>query len=126
MTFVPNMRNDVFISYASVDNGPEEWVKKFTHSFQTRLDKDLGRTDASKVWIDDKLRGSEPFDEQLKEEVQQSAIFVLVMSTAWLKSKWCQREFALFCESCNGNLRRRVIPIHMDKTEPKNLSLIHI
>ena len=117
MAFVPNKRNDIFISYATVDNGPEKRVKDFAKLFQSRLDQKLGRTDASKIWIDDKLRGSEPFDEQLEDEVHQSALFVIVMSNGWLNSDWCQREFKLFCASCNGDIRRRVIPIHFDGTD---------
>ena len=120
MAFVPHKQNDVFISYASVDNDPDDWVKTFKTNFQQRLDQKLGRTDASSIWIDDKLRGSKPFDEQLKEQVQQSAILLIVMSPGWLKSQWCRREFEIFCEACNGELSGRVVPIHLDRTDHKD------
>ena len=117
MAFVPNKRNDVFISYATVNERPENWVTRFKVQFAKLLDEAFGRVGASKVWIDNNLRGSEPFDEQLVEEVQQSAVLLIVMSRGWLKSEWCKKELEIFHKACNGKLSGRVVLVHYETTD---------
>ena len=52
--------------------------------------KRLGRT--PKIWRDRKLRGNEVFNDEIKETLAETAIFVAVMSPRYLESTSCRAE----------------------------------
>jgi hypothetical protein len=111
MSFVPGFDIDVFVSYATANNqeliqGRPGWVTSFRDILRKLLDEGLVRRNASEVWMDYKLRGNDPFDEQLRATVTTSAVFVIVLSNAYLNSPWCQKELEIFLEKThNGHDR---------------------
>jgi hypothetical protein len=55
--------------------------------------------------MDCKLRGNEPFDEQLQSKVAKAALLLVVFSEAYLASTWCRRELELFVQAAVRDLR---------------------
>jgi hypothetical protein len=122
MAFVTRFECDVFVSYATANNprpneGTQGWVTVFRDQLKQRLDEALGRRDASEVWMDYKLRGNEPFDEQIKAKVSKSAILLVVLSEAYLKSNWCQQELSTFVEAAPGE-PGRIFLVHYGSIAP--------
>ena len=57
MAYVPGYENDIFVSYAHVDNIPlsgisKGWVETFIDNLATKLAQKIGRTDLFKLWDD--------------------------------------------------------------------------
>ena len=51
------------------------------------------------IWMDRRLRGNQPLTDTLKEEVEASALLVVVMSDFFLQSSWCEDEVGWFRQS---------------------------
>jgi len=119
MAFLPNSQCDVFVSYATANN-EDGWVTKLRGELQKRLDEALGRRDAAHIWMDSQLRGNEPFDDQLTEQVTGAGILLVVLSRAYLQSRWCQKELELFTESVarDGGVDDRIFLLHYEPTDP--------
>lgn len=106
MAFVPGYDHDVFISYAHVDNEPLNyngrdlrWVTSFKEQLQKLVDQQLGRINASRVWMDIKdLPGNELVTPTLEGAVRKTATLIVILSKGYLKSEWCQREMREFVE----------------------------
>lgn len=118
MAFLPDFECDVFLSYATANNQPiakdaPGWVTSFRDVLKTMLDEGLDRRGASEVWMDYKLRGNEPFDDQLRKKVARSGVLLVVLSDAYLKSEWCQRELEIFAQSLGGE-RGRIFLVHYE------------
>lgn len=99
MTFVshPDLKWDVFISYAEVDNS-EGWVTRFHEQLSIKLDQLSGRTGQIQFWRDTKLDTATGFDAVLKKRVEQSAVFLALCSAGYLRSEQCRSEFETFRE----------------------------
>ena len=118
MAFVPVCECDVFISYATANNqsftkDKPGWVSSVRDALRLVLDEGLDRRGVSEIWMDYKLRGNEPFDEQLRHIVSRTAILVIVLSEAYLKSDWCRRELEIFSEAV-GDQQGRIFLIHYE------------
>jgi hypothetical protein len=90
---------DIFISYAHIDNQPlaqgmEGWVEALHERLRITLTQLLGAE--VKVWRDRKLQGNDVFAETLVAEVAQAAVLVSVVSPRYVSSEWCLRELAEF------------------------------
>ena len=102
--FVPSHEYDVFISYAWVNNQIEPgtqqtsgWVSLFREGLRQGIDGELGRSNASRFFIDtaelDKNRG---WGKQLETALSKTAVFVMVLSTGYISSPACRDEIAHF------------------------------
>ncbi len=121
LTYVAGYQNDIFISYAHVDDvelsGPG-WVTTFVRFLKAMLSKKLGRPDACKIWSDHGLRRDETVTPQIMEEVRGSATLLIILSPGFLASAWCGKELKEFF----GNVRDRgqsksVFVVELDRTE---------
>jgi len=97
-----DFRSDIFVSYAQLDNQPlvegrGGWVANLHRALETRLRQLRG--EEVTVWRDPKLQGNDAFDEDLVDRLQQSAVFVAVVSPRYLKSEWCRREVEAFLKA---------------------------
>ena len=105
MTFVSGFANDLFISYASVDDQPDaqekRWVSQFRHGINMALRQRLG-SDISMYMDRTDLRPNEMLDEQLKN-VRQSAIFVAICSPSYVAREWTLGELKAFCAAIKGS-----------------------
>jgi len=91
--------DDVFISYAHVDNetlaaGQDGWVSLLHDRLNKRLQQ--LRREEVKNWRESKLQGYGEFTEALLTKLQRSALFICVLSPAYIKSKWRLNELREF------------------------------
>ena len=93
MPFVPDFDCDVFVSYATANNQePFKWVTAFRDVLKSCLNEGLDQRDVGEIWMDYKLAGAERFDDQIREKVTKSAVLLIVLSEAYLKSTWCAQS----------------------------------
>ena len=91
--------NDVFISYAHIDDQPltegqRGWISQFHRSLEVRMAQLLG--EELKIWRDPKLTGSDLFDDALAKQFSDSKVLVSVLTPRYIKSDWCRRELQEF------------------------------
>ena len=91
----PNFEYDLFISYAHIDNQhysevPQGGLNYLHERLQVSLSRRLGR--APRIWRDRKLRGNDVFDDEIKQTLANTAIFLPVMSPRYLESTSCRAE----------------------------------
>ncbi len=111
MTFLRNFEDDVFISYSSTDDellyGSEEgWVTRLHHDLEGRLKQLLGRQ--LKIWRDDQeLQLNDELTPTLIEQLGKSGVLLTVVSPPYFDSRWCMKEFHVFCNKADktGGLR---------------------
>ena len=100
---------DFFVSYA---HGPplrgfdgeggdllRRWTRRLVDRLEAEILLSLGTKDPDKgsnYWMDRRLRGNQPLTDTLKEEVEASALLVVVMSNFSLQSSWCEDEVGWF------------------------------
>jgi len=118
MGLVTGYDNDVFISYGHIDNQPfgdpgGGWVDIFHEHLQNFVNVHLGRR--TKVWRDKRLTGAEIFSDEIEQQLRSSAVLVSVISPAYMRSEWCNRELVGFTKAAQdrgslrvGNLQRVV------------------
>lgn len=120
MAYIDGFDNDVFLSYAHIDNADdgsaERWVEAFGKQLSTLLLKRVGETVT--VWWDPKLDRSQLFDDAIQKAVQSSAIVVSLVSPAYVKRDYCRQELEWF--AARGSLKTasahsRVFPVLLYK-----------
>jgi len=99
-----SFENDVFISYAHIDDmalmeGQKGWISSFHRALDIRLGQLLGRPPS--IWRDPALQGNEVFADRLVERLPGVAILVSVISPRYMKSDWCLRELHEFIKAAN-------------------------
>jgi hypothetical protein len=118
---VENFESDVFISYASIDDKPlygakSGWVTELYFDLQVRLSQLLGRP--PKIWRDkQETAANDELTPMLNEKLAKSGLLLAVLSPSYFESKWCKREFEIFCEKAKESLglginyRQRIVPV---------------
>ncbi len=106
--------HDVFISYAHEDNeypryGPRGWVERFYEALKARLGGIRSEEEAS-VFLDQGpsgITGSSMLTPTIKETLSGCGVLVIIVSPAYLASKWCADELKFFRDSAakTGGLR---------------------
>lgn len=96
-----DFENDIFISYAHLDNKPlpsidrmEGWVSNFRICLDTLLGEYLGRK--PKIWCDRRLESNTIFPEEIIENLLKAAVLVSVLSPRYVQSEWCIKELKRF------------------------------
>jgi hypothetical protein len=125
MAFVPGYDNDIFVSYAHVDNEPlpgaeKGWVSTLMSGLKTRLAQLLGRSGDFVVWRDPKLSAHEPLTLQLLSALKQSAALLIVLSPGYLASEWCLREKNTFLQLARQRVRTgsRIFVVERHRFQP--------
>jgi TIR domain len=119
MAFVPNYDQDVFISYAHVDNEPyfdaekpdqsSGWVTTFVRLLTNELAQKVGRKEKFTVWFDAiNLRGNHALTAEIKAKLERAANFVAILSPPYLASQWCRDEAQLFTQRFARDLEGRL------------------
>ena len=95
MTF----ENDVFLSYAHVDDespvqGESGWISALHTWLAVRLAQKLGKE--PRIWRDPRLRGNEVIWDSITGQLPSVAVFVSVLSPWYVKSPSCKRELDHF------------------------------
>lgn len=98
--------NDVFISYARLDNqelkkGKGGWITIFHHFLGVLLSEKLGRK--AKIWRDDKLHGNDEFGKEITEVISKTKVLIVVISPSYMNSEWCKKELGEFLKAAGSN-----------------------
>ena len=94
-----SFENDIFISYAHIDNEPltkgqEGWISDFHRALEKRLAQLRG--EKPKIWRDLKLQGNDYFGDTIVEQFPKVALLVSVLSPRYVQSDWCVKELREF------------------------------
>jgi len=100
MSVVPGFEYDLFISYAPADDKPSGlwlkpwgWVTEFVQTLEAEL---LRKSPDFKICWNPNLQAGDLFDTATGVKISQSAVFLCVLSTAYGKSIYCQKEVEAF------------------------------
>jgi hypothetical protein len=100
MAYLSDFENDLFISYARLNNQPEEagaegWVTRFHARLENELKQLTGRD--LKIWRDlEDLERNQLFDVTIRNAVERSAMLIVINSLSWKNSNYCQEEARWF------------------------------
>lgn len=115
MSYLPQFENDLFISYAQVDNLPlraeEGWITQFQRALEVKISQLLGF--APKIWRDPNLpfvkelgiwrdpkpAGKDEFALTTLAALHGAAILVCVLSRGYLRSERCLWELQEYVSS---------------------------
>jgi TIR domain len=128
-----NFKQNLFISYAHIDDEPlsageKGWITRFHATLKAILSMRLGRE--AKIWRDEKLQGNDVFSNEIVAQFRQSALLISVVTPRYLNSEWCTREAHEFCQAAQqtgglviGNKSRvfKVIKTPVDNREAETL-----
>ncbi len=102
MAFIPGFENDIFISYAHLDNccpkhsKTEGWVKRFLEYLELYLAQQFG-TKKFQIWWDQrKLDATVLFDDAIADGIKKTAVMICLNSPSYGESEYCQKELDLF------------------------------
>jgi hypothetical protein len=105
-----SFENDIFISYAHIDDQPlvegqKGWITSFHRALEIRLAQLMGRPPS--LWRDPKLQGNDIFSDRLVQRLPGVALLVCVLSPRYVRSDWCMRELGEFMKAAeqSGGLR---------------------
>src|SRR6185503_2661435 len=103
MPYVQGFTNDIFISFAHIDNSAG-WVETFHTRLRDRLAQIGVRVG---IWRDSKLRGTDLFSDEIFKQLRDSALLISIVSPTAVSSNWCQDERQKFEQvaALNGGLR---------------------
>jgi hypothetical protein len=95
------LERHAFISYGHIDNEPFEgdkygWVTLFHKTLEQMLSGRLG--EEVRIWRDERLRPNDVFSDEIAAKLEHTAVLISVLSPRYVKSDWCRRELARFCE----------------------------
>jgi hypothetical protein len=108
MGFLEDFEDDVFLSYASVDDAviaaaKAGWVSQLHDDLEKRVSQMLGQ--ASKIWRDEgDLKGNDQLTPTLIQVLEKSGALLAVVSPGYIGSKWCRREVEAFCAKHGGRV----------------------
>ena len=120
MGFVPGYVNDLFISYAHVDNDPiidgkPGWIDFFEDLLRKRISVRLeGKID---IFRDRQLRRFGGVDDQLTARITNSAVFLCVISPGFVMSEWCPLELEQFLNHADANRIIKIVKTPFDERE---------
>ena len=102
--------NDVFISYAHIDDqalteGQKGWITQFHRILDLRLGQLLGEKPT--IWRDQKLQGGDVFDDKIVNAFRDAKVMISIMSPRYMKSEWCLKELNEFYKAASdgGNIK---------------------
>ena len=62
----------------------------------------------AKIWRDEKLSGTDVYDDKIVSEFKKAKVMISVLSPRYIKSEWCNRELNEFCEAAENESGIRV------------------
>lgn len=102
IAYTQEFQSDVFISYAFDDDeiGPSgvRWVSQLTSYLTSSLRQRLGCRDNLNVFFGNRDLSSNEDLGRLERHVQDSAVFLAVVSPSYISGEWTRRELEAFCK----------------------------
>ncbi len=114
MAYAPDFANDVFVSFAHLDNqrigGNPRWVSAFARDLETCLRMRLGARHGLAVFFDESPESGRHLEEALVERASRSAVFVAVTSPSYVaRDSWGLTELRAFMDGPRPG--KRLFPI---------------
>jgi hypothetical protein len=112
---LPGYQNGVFLSYAHVDDqapaGFEQgWVTQLAGELEKHLQQLLVCESPNLLWRDrNQARGGEHLSELLGGAISSSAVFLAILSPAYVGKDYCVGELTHFVRHCGPGLGARLI-----------------
>jgi hypothetical protein len=107
MGYLPSLAEDVFISYAHIDD--DEYPME-SQGWVAQLDEDLSKRVAifldgqrPSVWRDRDVRNNDDFTVKITARLLRTATFLSIISPSFFKREWCIRELEEFAASAERN-----------------------
>lgn len=113
MGYLAKFSEDVFISYATLDDddygGVERsgWVSQLHQDLKKRVAGRLGAKDPS-LWRDNDISNNEDFERKISKRLAGTATLLSVMSPGFFKRPWCIREIREFASHAASTLGLRI------------------
>ena len=113
MGFLPQFKNDLFISYRRVSNeSPDRWVDTFCANVRAELRDRVGDV---AIWRDTgELQAGDEWRPKIAEAVESTGIFMALISRTYFDSDECRKELDRFLgrlKSADGAGGRKLMPI---------------
>jgi TIR domain len=110
LAYLPNYRNDLFISYRRVSNQSYDgWVRSFCDGLAASLREQVGDV---KLWLDCvDLRSGENWAPAIETAIDDAAIFLPIISGTYFEATECVREFNRFLTCRKDDPSRRLVPV---------------
>ena len=94
-----SFKNDVFISYAHIDNesldGGEGWTTSLHKRLRLRLHQLLG--EKLEIWFDEQEQGSQYLVGLVGAGISDTLLLTTVLTPRYASSEWCRGELGEFC-----------------------------
>lgn len=94
-----SFEQDIFISYAHIDNRPfgdtRGWIDQLFERLRVRLAQLLGGEPV--IWWDGRLQGDMYFAGEIGDRVSRTLLLVPVVTPRYAHSAWCRGELKEFC-----------------------------
>ncbi|WP_166359552.1 toll/interleukin-1 receptor domain-containing protein [Pseudomonas akapageensis] len=134
MAFVgPPFAHDLFVSYSHGDDGTgvgvlQPWSAAFVKVLEQELRFDRQLRKDLKIFLDKDHRPGQgvdpmsPLTKQLRSQISESALLVILMSPDYLASTWCAEERNWWCEQQKQlglALDQRIAVVKIYPTEPE-------
>lgn len=102
-----DFENDIFISYAHIDNeslteAQKGWISVFHRALEVRLGQLLGKK--PRIFRDPKLQGNDVFSDRLLQSLPKTATLVSIMTPRYVRSEWCRKELYGFIRSADATI----------------------
>jgi len=112
----------IFISYAHADNQPfgvnnTKWVSKLVEDIRTALEMEIMNP---LIITDHMFNKSGLLDKKIRDEVEQSSIFIPIVSKKYLKSEYCRDEREIFQNKYKSEYDSRIIIVEKDEITDGN------
>lgn len=119
--YVPQYQYDIFVSYAHVDNeifagADKGWVTTLVDTLQNYLAQKIGSQNGFSLWLDEMLPANKSLTYNSIQYLENSAVFLLILSPAYLKSENCRLELNAFLAKVSSN-SGRVFVVEYQATE---------
>ena len=120
MGYLPQFKNDLFISYRRTSNeGQDPWVDNFCASVRAQLRDLVGDV---QMWRDTaELRAGDAWRPEIAEAVESTGIFLAVISRTYFDSDECRKELDRFLgrlKAADGGAGRKLVPIYKHPPKP--------
>lgn len=92
--------DDIFISYAHIDDRPLDDVKGWVTTLHERLNDRLAMLLGSelKIWWDQREQANQYLIGMIGERVSNTLLLVSIVTPRYVNSTWCRAEVREFCE----------------------------
>ena len=105
MAYVAGFEEDVFISYATLDDKPllgdsAGWVTQLHENLAARVRQRLGDADV-RLWRDIEIRDNDDFNNKIIGRLSKTAALLSILSPSFLNREWTIRELETFVKQAH-------------------------